>query len=250
MSRILNVVFMKGAAVVLSAAFLSASLCGCAKSNRTIQRMQRLEENVSSPTTEAELKDAIKKYQDRVADIQLANAQVGIWYKMLAVRYLDAKMYGEALKNFQAALNYYPANQNLFYWTGVCASFMASAALDFDATGSSAEHDNYLKLAESSFLRALSLDPRHAKALYSIGVLYVWDMHKFDKAIPYLETLLQIQTKDTDAMMVLAAAYFGNMDYDKAVGMYDRIIATTKLEQKKNEALANKKIVMEKAYGK
>ena len=59
-----------------------------------------MEENVGSPTTEAELKDAIKKYQDRVTDIQLANSQIGIWYKMLATRYLDAKMYGEALKTF------------------------------------------------------------------------------------------------------------------------------------------------------
>lgn len=229
---------------------MAFSFSGCLKSNSTIQRLQKMEENVSSPTTEAELKEAIKKYQNRVADVQLANAQVGMWYKMLAVRYLDAKMYGEALKNFQAALNYYPANQNLYYWTGVCASFMSYASLDINATGSTVEHDNYLKLAETSFLRAISIDPRHAKALYSIGVLYVWDLKQFDKAIPYLETLLQIQTKNTDAMTVLAAAYYGNQDYDKAVNMYDKIIATTKLEQKKAEAMANKKIVMEKAYAK
>ena len=77
-----------------------------------------MEENVGSPTTEAELKDAIKKYQDRVTDIQLANSQIGIWYKMLATRYLDAKMYGEALKTFQTAIQYYPANQNLFIMSG------------------------------------------------------------------------------------------------------------------------------------
>ena len=98
------------------AAFL---LCGCSgKSSKTIIRLQKMEENVGSPTTEAELKDAIKKYQDRVTDIQLANSQIGIWYKMLATRYLDAKMYGEALKTFQTAIQYYPANQNLFYYGG------------------------------------------------------------------------------------------------------------------------------------
>ena len=87
----------------ISAFFLAAFLlCGCSgKSSKTIIRLQKMEENVGSPTTEAELKDAIKKYQDRVTDIQLANSQIGIWYKMLATRYLDAKMYGEALKTFQ-----------------------------------------------------------------------------------------------------------------------------------------------------
>ena len=47
-----------------------------------------------------------------MADIQLAQSQIGIWYKMLGTRYIDQKMYGEALKCFQEALKYYPDNQN------------------------------------------------------------------------------------------------------------------------------------------
>ena len=97
------------------------SLTSCAKSNKTIIRMQHLEEGVGSPTSIEELKDAIKKYQDRVADIQLSQTQIGIWYKILATRYLDAKMYGEALKTFQKALEFYPDNQNLYYYVGLCA---------------------------------------------------------------------------------------------------------------------------------
>lgn len=234
------------AAVCLAA--VSASFLGCTKSDRAIVRMQKMEENVASPSTEAELKEAISRYQERVADIQLANAQVAAWYKMLAIRYLDAKMYGEALKNFQEALKFYPDNQNLYYYTGVCASYMSHAALDFDAKGSTEEKDNYLKLAENAFLRAVSIDPHYPKALFSLGVLYVWELHEFDKAIPYLETLCETQKRDTDAMMALAAAYYGSHDYDKAIGMYDRIIATTKLESKKAEAMANKQVVMESAH--
>ena len=85
--------------------FAVFSLCGCTKSNKAIIRMQKMEEGVSSPTTEAELKEAIAKYQQRVADNQIADSQVGIWYKMLAVRYLDAKQYGQALQNFQKAIH-------------------------------------------------------------------------------------------------------------------------------------------------
>ena len=116
-------------------AFFAIALCSCSKSNKTIIRLQHIEEGVSSPNTIEELKDAISKYEERVADIQLANSQIGIWHKILATRYLDKKMYGEALKSFQKALEYYPDNQNLYYYVGLCAGYMSHASMDFDADG-------------------------------------------------------------------------------------------------------------------
>ena len=225
--------------------------CGCeGKSSKTIIRLQKMETGVHSPTTEAELKEAIKKYNDRVMDVQLANSQIGIWYKMLATRYLDAKMYGEALKNFQTAIQYYPANQNLYYYVGVCAGYMAQASLDYNATGSqSQERFNYLKLSESAYLRAVELEPRYVRALYGLGVLYVFELDQCEKAIPYLETALDVETKNSDIMFVLARAYYVEGQFDKAVELYDRIISVTKSEQKKKEAEANKKIVLDTSYG-
>ncbi len=225
-------------------------LCGCTKSNKSIIRAQRMEEGVGSPTTEAELKEAIKKYQTRVNDIQLANSQVGIWYKLLAIRYLDAKMYGEALKTFQTAIQYYPANQNLYYYVGVCAGYMAEASLDYNATGTTTEKFNYLKLAESAYLRAIELEPKYGRALYGLGVLYVFELNQCDKAVPYLEQLLSFDTRNTDAMFVLARAYYVTAEYDKAVALYDKIISLTKSEEKKAEAEANKKTVLDSSYGK
>ncbi len=226
-------------------------LCSCSgKSSKTIIRLQKMETGVHSPTTEAELKDAIKKYNDRVMDVQLANSQIGIWYKMLATRYLDAKMYGEALKNFQTAIEYYPANQNLFYYVGVCAGYMAQSSLDYNATGSqSQEKYNYLKLSESAYLRAIEIEPRYVRSLYGLGVLYVFELDECKKAIQYLERALEIETKNTDIMFVLARAYYVEGEYDAAVSLYDRIAATTKSDQKKKEAEANKKIVLDTSYG-
>lgn len=235
------------AAAVVSACLV---LCGCqGKSSKTIIRLQKMEENVQSPTTIDELKDAIKKYQDRVLDIQLANSQIGIWYKMLATRYLDAKMYGEALKAFQTAIQYYPANQNLYYYVGVCAGYMAKASLDYNATGAtSTEKFNYLKLSESAYLRAIEIEPRYVRSLYGLGVLYVFELDQCEKAIPYLETALDVETKNTDIMFVLARAYYVQGEYDKAVVLYDRIISITRSDTKKKEAEANKKIVLDTSY--
>ena len=96
-------------------------LSSCGVSNKRIIRLQKMEERVGNPTTIEELTDAIAKYDERIADLQLSEQQVGIWYKILGTRYLDNKMYGKALESFQTALKYYPDNQNLYYYVGVCA---------------------------------------------------------------------------------------------------------------------------------
>ena len=223
---------------------------GCTKSNKAIIRMQKLEEGVSSPTTEEELKEAIQKYQDRVADNQIADSQIGIWYKMLAVRYLDSKLYGQALQYFQKAVQIYPTNQNLFYYVGLCAGYMAKASLDFEARGekTTAEKYNYLKLAESAYLRAIELEPKYGRALYGLGVLYVFELDQSEKAIPHLEKLISFDTRNFDAMFVLARAYFVQGDYEKAVNLYDKIATQTKSQEKKQEALSNKKIILDTSY--
>ena len=50
-------------------------------------------------------------------------------------------------------------------------------------------------------------------------------------------------------MFVLARAYYSNYEFDKAVALYDKIIATTKSAEKKADAEANKKVVLDASYG-
>lgn len=239
-----NHFIMAGALMVL---FLFSS---CSVSNKTIIRHQKMEEGVESPTTIEELKDAISKYQERVADIQLAQSQIGIWYKILGTRYLDNKMYGEALKCFQEALKFYPNNQNLYYYVGVCAGYMSHAAMDFGGTGATDIKYNYLRLAEEAYNRAIQIEDRYVRALYGLGVLYVFELDEPEKAIPHLEKALTIDTKNIDAMFVLARAYYSCYEFDKSAEMYDKIIVTTKSAETKATAEENKKIVVDAAYSK
>ncbi len=221
---------------------------GCSASSRSVIRMQKLEENVKSPTTVDEIKTAIKKYEKRAMDIELTQSQIGIWYKMLGSRYLDKKMYGEALKAFQKSIEFYPANPNLYYYIGLCAGYMAKSALDYNADGTTDKRYNYLKLSESAYLRAINLEPKDSRSLYGLSILYVFELGKSDQAIPYLEKLLSFDTKHTDAMFVLARAYYENRKFDKAVALYDKIIKTTASSNKKAEAEANKKKVLDASY--
>jgi tetratricopeptide (TPR) repeat protein len=238
---------------VKSKIFFSLALCavlaGCGGvDTKTIKRMQLLEEGVSGPTTVEELKGAIEKYGRRVEDVSMAQAQIGVWYKILATRYLDNEMYGEALKTFQKAIEFYPSNSNLYYYVGLCAGYMAKSALDYNAAGNTSAKYNYLKLSESAYLRALELEPRYARALYGISVLYVFELDESEKAIPHLEKLLTIDTKHLDAMFVLARAYYSTYRFDEAVSVYDRIIGFAP-QDRKNDALENKRIVLEAYEG-
>ena len=230
--------------------FVSLLLVSCGVANKTIIRYQKMEEGVSSPTTVEELKEAIKKYQERVADIQLAQSQIGIWYKMLGTRYIDQKMYGEALKCFQEALKYYPDNQNLYYYVGVCAGYMSHSAMDFGASGSSEVRYNYLRLAEDAYLRAISIEDRYVRALYGLGVLYVFELDEPEKALPYLEKAVSIETRNIDALFVLARAYYSSYEFEKSAAIYDKIIATTKSAETKATAEENKKTVLDALYSK
>ncbi len=232
------------ALTLLGTTFIS---CGGA-SYKTVKRMQKLEEGVSNPVTKEELQDAIKKYDERAMDLVAAQAQEGIWYKILGTRYLDERMYSKALEAFQTALTYYPDNANLYYYVAICGGYMANAQLDFDGQGASYAQDkknNYLKLSEESYLRALSINPKYYRAMYGIGVLYTFQMDESEKAIPYLERYLQTQTKDTDGMFVLARAYYSTYEFDKAISLYDKIISLNVNDEKTAEAEANKKIVLD-----
>jgi len=240
---------MKRSMVLIASVILSTVLTSCIPNTNQIRRMQALEEGVDNPTTVVELTSAISKYQNRIEDILNADIKIGLWYKILATRYLDTKMYGKALETFRKAIDYYPTNQNLYYYVGMCAGYMAKSALDYDATGSSAERDRYLALSESAYLRALELEPRYVRALYGISVLYVFELKSPAKAIPYLELIMDIEKQDVDAMFILARAYYQTGAYDSAAAMYDKIIISTPEEKRKKEAETNKAKVLEEAYG-
>lgn len=227
---------------------ISILFFSCEPGSKSIKRVQALEEGVKNPTTVEELKSAIKKYENRVEDVVVAESQIGIWYKILGSRYLDKKMYGEALKAFEKAIEIYPVNSNLYYYVGVCAGYMAKASLDYNGRGTTSQKMNYLKLAESAYIRAIELEPRYARALYGLGVLYVFELNDNQKAIPYLEKLVEVEKNHFDGMMVLARAYYGLYEFDKAIALYDKIIEKTTSSEKKTNAEVNKKIVLDTIY--
>jgi tetratricopeptide (TPR) repeat protein len=207
-----------------------------------------LEKNVKNPSTIEEYENGIAAHNAQIKKIVELDSQTGIWYKILGSRYLDKKMYGKALESFQMAIQYYPENANLYYYVAVCAGYMAKSSLDYDADGANSQQLLYWKLAETSYLQAINYNTSYSRALYGLGVLYVFELNSPLKAIPYLEKLLTVESKHLDGMMVLARAYYVTGDSDKAVALYDKIIAETTDKTRKAEAEANKKTVLNQSY--
>ena len=205
----------------------------------SIRRLQELEEGVSNPNTEAELKDAIRKYEKRVDDIIIAEERIGIWYKILGSRYMDQKMYKKALKAFQSALEYYPENPNLFYQAGLAASLTAKNSLDFELTGTDIEKKRYFDLAASAYNRALEIDSKHSKAVYALSVLYIFELNRPAEAIPILEKIAEWEKKPIDHLFLLGTAYYMTGENEKAIAVYERIIEISSSAEKKAKAESN-----------
>lgn len=230
----------------------SAFFAGCSYSNKALlqKRLQNMEKYSGNPGNIEEIKKGIEKYDSEAQELVEKNAKIGIWYKILGTRYLDRKMYGKALESFQSALEFYPENPNLYYYVGVSATYVSHSALDFNGRGETESKMNYLNLAETAFKQALSIDENYSKALYSLGVLYAFDLDNGAEAVKYLERYVEIEKRDTDGMLVLARAYYMSSEFEKAADVYDKIISITKSSQRKAEAEANKKVVLDAIYGK
>lgn len=212
-------------------------------------RIAELSSDGAPPESIEGLREAIGRYESRIEEQVRTAAQAGIYWKILADRYISRGMFGEALDALKRAVDYFPEDSSLYYMTGLSASVMAKSSLDFSRSGgASAERSRLFSLAEESHKRAIALDSKNVRSLYALGVLYVFELDRPGDAVPYLERYLALQAKDADAMFILARAYYVTGKRDEAVALYDRVISTTKDERKRAEAEANKKTVLDELY--
>jgi cytochrome c-type biogenesis protein CcmH/NrfG len=201
------------------------------------------------PATIEGLKAAIATYENRIEQQVKDVAQVGIYWKILATRLMDRKMYGEALKAIEKAVEFYPEDPSLQYMEGISAANLAKSIHNVGGSDQIIQREQLFKLAEEAYLRAIALDPTYSRPKYALAVLYVFELDKSEAAIPYLLDYLRLQSKDVDAMFVLARSYYTTNQGQKAVDVYDKILSLTKDPVKKTEAENNKKQILDGLYG-
>ena len=223
-------------------------LAGCNPARRAyLDRLSALEKGPAGAANSKsidELRKGIARYQAEV-DRQVKAAQnLGIYYKMLALKYLDADMYGLALQNLQKAIEIYPEHAQLFYYCAVASARLAKAALTDPAAAAEG-----LARAETFYRRAIFLDPGAVNALYGLAVLYALELGRPVEAEPLLQAILEREKKNIDALALLARLRYADGRLEEAAEFYQRIADTTQAGRLKAQALANKRAIEEELYG-
>lgn len=202
----------------------------------------------AAPSTIDEIKAEIAKFEKEADRVVEAAMKSGVYWRMLALKYQDHKMYTESLDAARKALEYYPANSNILWIIGVDASFLAKAQVASGNDGIPLR-DEYFRIAEESFKAALGYDDRYVRALYGLAILYAFELDRPEEAEPYLVRILSIDTENIDAMFVLGRVLYVTEQFEEAARIFERIASITKIEEKKKQAEENRKQALDALYG-
>jgi tetratricopeptide (TPR) repeat protein len=212
------------------------------------KRIAALSPRRGPPETIEGLRQAIALYEAQIERNVQEAAQTGVYWKILAIRFKDKGMHRDALDAFERAVQYYPDDPTLYYLIGDSASVVAASTIGFSGS-SGTEKDHYSRLAESAYLRSIQLDPAYPRPRLGLGILYAFDLNRAAEAVPQMERYVELAPNDIKGMFVLARAYYMTEGYDRAVELYDRIIARTKDAKVKAEAQNNRDTIRNEMYG-
>jgi tetratricopeptide (TPR) repeat protein len=171
-----------------------------------------------------ELKRDIARFKAEVDRTVRAAEDLGAYYRMLAVAYLNRQMYGEALDALESAIRYYPQNEQLYYYAGLAAGHLAKA------TVVEAERTRLFDLAEKYYNRTLYLYADHQLALFGLAVVYSMEVDRPAEAVPLLERLLVRDTSNVPAKLLLARTQASLGNIDAAIALYGEIARVSSVD--------------------
>lgn len=242
---------MKPYAALLSSVLAVLAVSCDSAPMKMVERMFDLEARAAKgapPSTVEELKAAIAEWSGKVEKTIEAQDKVAMYWRLLAVRYMDKGMYGPALEATRKALEFYPDNSGLYYVAGVSAAHLSGVSV-VEPGAPEVNREAWLRTAEESYKRSVELEPRNTRSWYALAVLYSFEMDRFEEAVAAADKVLAIDTGNIDAMFVRARSLYGSGALQEAADEYERIIKTSKLEAKREQAALNRKAILDELYG-
>lgn len=127
-------------------------------------------------------------YTQRIAQAEKVVAQdpknVNAWIS-LGNDYFDTEQSQKAINAYNKALEIQPDNPNVLTDQGVMYRRIG-----------------WYDKALANFEKANKVDPNHLQSLYNAGIVYVVDLKQPEKATPYWEKYLQIDSNSPTAMQI------------------------------------------------
>ncbi len=97
----------------------------------------------ASPQRIEELREAIEESYERVEKVIAESERLASFWRLLAFRYAEKGMFGEALSAVQRALMYNPNDPGIYYILGVSAGNLAKTSI-IDPGQGMRQRENYL----------------------------------------------------------------------------------------------------------
>ena len=148
------------------------------------------------------------------------------------------KMYRDAYDVLVLASQSFPDDWRIYYNAGTASAFVAKS-LDIKGPRGLEEREAWYATAEASYKRALRINPRAAAVKYGLAVLYAFELGRVGEAIGLLNEVLAVETKDVDAMLLLARCYAVAGRLEDAVSWYRAAAEATVVPEKRKAAEDN-----------
>ncbi len=186
-----------------------------------------------------ELEEGIKEYTDDVERVVKANAEIGIYYRMLALEYIDLEMYHYALNNLEKAMEFYPTHSVLSFYAGLAKANIARAEI------SEIKRLSLFQEAESYYITAVRIRKGYANAMYALAVIYMFDLNRPEEAAPLLEEILSLDPHNWEAKILYARFKVVSGDIDAAIDLYNEISEDAWDDEMKEQAGRNRDSLLE-----
>jgi len=190
----------------------------------------------------SELEEHVERFSDEVQDLVEETGKLGIYYKMLALEYMDQEMYGPAREYFLKSLEIYPSNHVVQYYTGL------ASAQTVGAQASEAQRTSRLEEAAYHYQRAAELKRNYFEALYALSVLYIFELDRALEAEEYVQRALEVRPGSQKTRFLLAAIRVRQNRYEEAIEIYDQIIEETEDATMQQRARENREQLLGGGY--
>lgn len=185
----------------------------------------------------------VRLFSDEVTDLVKKKGQLGIYYRMLAMEYMDQEMYGPAFDTFMKAMEIYPNNHILHYYAGVASSQLAETKPE------EPQREELIERAAHYHRRAVELKGNYVEALYALSVLYIFELDRPYDAEEHVQKIMNIRSDHYRARFLLARIRVEQNRVEEAIEIYTSIAEDAPQQEMVDRAKENRERLMRGEYG-
>ncbi|WKC57867.1 tetratricopeptide repeat protein [Borrelia sp. P9F1] len=204
--------------------------CGSGSKEKTNLglRIREIEIAGGGPLEKIEVyKEFIGREEKNVLNILNSIDKKSRFFSLIGLELIKLGQYGPAIEYFNKNLEYSSSNYLSHFYIGVSSYNLAKEIKSREKI------EEYLSLAEDSFLKSISIKNDFKEALFSISTMYVYDLNRQVDAKEYLSKLEAMGESYFEFFMLRGSNYYSLGDFSNALLFY---------EKAKNKALTEEQI--------